>query len=55
MASLLRNLLLLAAAAAAETASAAPKAHQLDASYTFAQYLAHFGKSYADPAERPST
>ena len=51
-----RNFLLLlstAAAAAAATAATAapPRAHELDASYTFAAYLAHFGKEYPDPDE----
>lgn len=32
-------------------ASGPPRAHQLDASYTFEQYLAHFDKSYDDPDE----
>jgi hypothetical protein len=29
----------------------APRAHQLDETYTFSQYLAHFSKSYPDPKE----
>ena len=48
---LLRNLLVLTAGTAAVAASVAPKAHQLDRSYSFSQYLVHFGKSYTDPAE----
>eukprot|EP00580_Thalassiosira_gravida_P016848 CAMPEP_0201659162 /NCGR_PEP_ID=MMETSP0494-20130426/2010_1 /ASSEMBLY_ACC=CAM_ASM_000839 /TAXON_ID=420259 /ORGANISM="Thalassiosira gravida, Strain GMp14c1" /LENGTH=426 /DNA_ID=CAMNT_0048136557 /DNA_START=31 /DNA_END=1311 /DNA_ORIENTATION=+ len=48
----LRNLFLISAAAAVSAANGpAPKAHQLDDSYTFEQYLSHFEKSYDDPAE----
>lgn len=49
----LRNIFLLSAAAvsAANAKHPAPQAHQLDASYTFEQYLAHFDKSYDDPDE----
>jgi len=48
----LRNLFLLSAATAVSAANGpAPKAHQLDDSYTFEQYLSHFEKSYDDPAE----
>lgn len=45
----LRNFLILSAAAV--STAAPPKAHQLDASYTFERYLAHFDKSYDDAAE----
>jgi len=47
----LRHVLLLAAAAAAAATPTAPRAHQLDASYTFEEYLAHFDKAYDDPDE----
>jgi len=48
----LRNLFLFSAAAAVSAANGpAPKAHQLDDSYTFEQYLSHFDKSYDNPAE----
>ena len=53
------NLLILLLSAAAVVTSAddnyigleAPRAHQLDDSYTFEQYLSHFNKSYNDPDE----
>lgn len=59
----LQNILFLLAAAAAATGTAAqqqyeghdgptpPLAHQLDATYAFEHYLAHFSKSYRDPGE----
>ncbi|KAL3794827.1 hypothetical protein ACHAW5_004349, partial [Stephanodiscus triporus] len=55
----LRNaFVLLSAAAAVSTAAYAgedgsvpPRAHELDKSYTFERYLAHFNKSYDDPDE----
>lgn len=31
--------------------TAAPRAHELDNSYTFDQYLTHFGKRYYNPVE----
>jgi len=52
MLSPLLNLLLLSAGAATAAAGAAPpRAHELDASYNFEAYLAHFGKAYPDHAE----
>jgi hypothetical protein len=50
---LLRNRLfiLLSAAAAAAANSSPPRAHELDESYTFDQYLNHHGKDYSDPVE----
>lgn len=39
------------AAAAVAATSSPPRAHELDASYTFEQYLAHFDKAYPDPDE----
>ena len=48
----LRNILLLSAAAvSAASQGPAPQAHQLDDTYSFAQYLSHFDKSYDDPKE----
>eukprot|EP00584_Thalassiosira_punctigera_P026593 CAMPEP_0172578568 /NCGR_PEP_ID=MMETSP1067-20121228/138803_1 /TAXON_ID=265564 ORGANISM="Thalassiosira punctigera, Strain Tpunct2005C2" /NCGR_SAMPLE_ID=MMETSP1067 /ASSEMBLY_ACC=CAM_ASM_000444 /LENGTH=421 /DNA_ID=CAMNT_0013371265 /DNA_START=46 /DNA_END=1311 /DNA_ORIENTATION=- len=49
----LRDILLLSAAVASASNSggSAPKAHQLDESYTFEQYLSHFEKFYDDPEE----
>lgn len=55
----LRNAFLLLSAAAAvssaayagEDGSVPPRAHELDKSYTFERYLAHFNKSYDDPDE----
>merc|ERR1719203_38917 len=43
--------LLLLAAYAAAAAAAPPRAHELDASYTFDAYLVHFNKAYPDPEE----
>eukprot|EP01082_Thalassiosira_pseudonana_P002790 g3613.t1 g3613 contig12:2420756-2422205(-) len=39
------------AAAASSTTTSPPRAHELDANYTFEQYLAHFDKSYSNPDE----
>lgn len=55
----LRNILFSAATTAAYVSVAAgkysssipPKAHQLDDTYTFEQYIVHFDKSYTDPDE----
>jgi len=50
----LRKILLLSAAAvsaASHQGPVAPQAHQLDDTYSFAQYLSHFEKSYDDPKE----
>jgi len=49
-----RHLLLLLSVSAAAVAASrhpAPRAHDLDESYTFDQYLAHFDKAYTDPEE----
>ncbi len=35
----------------AAASTAPPRAHELDYSYTFEQYLTHFGKSYDKPEE----
>ena len=40
-----------AVSAAKHDGPAPPRAHQLDESYTFEQYLVHFDKSYDDPDE----
>ena len=45
----LRHLVLTTAAAVA--AATPPRAHELDAAYTFEEYLAHFDKTYDDPVE----
>lgn len=37
--------------AAVSASTAPPRAHELDNSYTFEQYLTHFGKSYDKPEE----
>jgi len=49
----MRHLLLLLALSAS-AAARPPRAHELDESYTFERYLAHFDKSYPDPAEHAS-
>jgi hypothetical protein len=37
--------------ATSATSTAAPRAHQLDDTYTFSEYLVHFSKSYSNPKE----
>ena len=50
-----RNLLILSAASVAVAAnnnnSSPPRAHELDESYTFDEYIRHHGKDYSDPTE----
>lgn len=43
--------LLLSLAASSAATAAPPRAHQLDEAYTFAEYLAHFSKSYPNSEE----
>jgi hypothetical protein len=40
-----------AAASSATTTTSPPRANELDANYTFEQYLANFDKSYSNPDE----
>ena len=42
---------LLVALTAASASTTPPRAHQLEDSYTFTEYLAHFSKNYSDPEE----
>eukprot|EP00804_Cyclotella_cryptica_P027237 CCRYP_014367-RC/>CCRYP_014367-RC protein AED:0.13 eAED:0.13 QI:57/0.85/0.75/1/0.85/0.75/8/132/854 len=44
-------LLLLSLTATSATTDHPPRAHQLDETYTFSQYLSHFSKSYPNPVE----
>ncbi|KAL7486543.1 hypothetical protein ACHAW6_012150 [Cyclotella cf. meneghiniana] len=43
--------ILLLSLTASSAATAAPRAHQLDETYTFSQYLTHFSKSYPNSQE----
>lgn len=43
--------ILLLSLTASSAATAAPRAHQLDETYTFSQYLTHFSKSYPNSEE----
>ena len=47
-----RNLLILSAASVAAAAkSSPPRAHELDDSYSFEEYIIHHDKEYSDPTE----
>ena len=48
---IIRNIIILSAAVATAAKSLPPRAHELDESYTFEEYLSHYGKEYSDPVE----
>jgi cathepsin L len=48
---IISRLVILLAAATAASATAPPRAHQLNDTYTFSEYLNHFSKTYSNPEE----